>query len=68
MIEDVNGILSKDIDLRAELKIKLEKGLNRFSELADLKHGWTHSPHPTQSLLFNSIKESKEKTNPPPKI
>ena len=35
MIEDVNGLFRKDIDLRTELESELKNGLNKYSELAD---------------------------------
>ena len=35
MIEDVNGLFRKDIDLRTELESELKNGLNKYSELAE---------------------------------
>ena len=35
MIEDVNGLFRKDIDLRTELESELKNGLDRYSELAE---------------------------------
>ena len=48
MIEDVSGILSKDIDLRAELETELKNGMNKYSELADFNFiaGYTISIFP----------------------
>jgi hypothetical protein len=34
MLEDVNGVFRKDIDLRTELESELKSGLNKYSELA----------------------------------
>jgi len=35
MIEDVNGVLTVEIDLRKELENELKNGLNKYSELAE---------------------------------
>jgi hypothetical protein len=35
MIEDVNGLFRKDIDLRTELESELNNGLKKYSELAE---------------------------------
>ena len=35
MIEDVNGLFTKDIDLRTELESELKNGLNKYSDLAE---------------------------------
>ena len=35
MIEDVNGLFTKDIDIRTELEIELKNGLNKYSKLAE---------------------------------
>ena len=35
MLEDVNGVFRKDIDLRTELESELKSGLNKYSELAE---------------------------------
>jgi len=35
MIEDVSGILKKDIDIRTELESELKNGLNKYSELSE---------------------------------
>jgi hypothetical protein len=35
MIEDVNGVFRKDVDLRNELESELKNGLNKYSELAE---------------------------------
>ena len=35
MLEDVNGLFKKDIDLRTELESELKNGLKKYSELAE---------------------------------
>ena len=35
MLEDVNGLFKKDIDLRTELEFELKNGLKKYSELAE---------------------------------
>ena len=48
MIEDVNGLFRKDIDLRTELESELKNGLNKYSELAEFNFiaGYTVSIFP----------------------
>jgi hypothetical protein len=48
MLEDVNGLFKKDIDLRAELKSELNNGLKKYSELAEFNFivGYTISIFP----------------------
>ena len=35
MLEDVNGLFKKDIDLQTELESELKNGLKKYSELAE---------------------------------
>ena len=48
MIEDVNGVFKKDIDLRTELESELKNGLKKYSELAEFNFiaGYTISIFP----------------------
>ena len=57
MIEDVSGILSKDIDLRAELETELKNGMRKYSELADFNFiaGYTISIFPYEFGDFEEL-------------
>jgi hypothetical protein len=60
MIEDVNGLFTKDIDLRTELESELKNGINKYSDLAEFNFiaGYTICIFPYE---FGDYKELETK-------